>query len=310
MGLKKSAAFILAMILLSAVVSGCGQDKNDSKWGINEFVIVLMPGEDSPEVMESRNVFDKALSELIGIPVKEYRATDYTAMVEAMRTGHAHVGNFGPFSYVHAVERSGAECLVVTGRPDGNGGFVHGYYSYLIANAAAGIETMDDLAGKSFGFVDPQSTSGNIIPSDIILDHFANDYPDLTFEDIHINGKFFSSVSFTGTHANSMQGVMRGDIDAAGVTNSTYQAEIDNGNADPDKIIVLNISPLIPTSPIAIQKDLPQELKDIVLQFFLDWDDDDNFWAHRGGVGNRYIRVYDHEYDYIRQLRDRYELTD
>lgn len=329
MKLKKYIALILSVLSLVSLLAGCNSTSSTQtppaqpntaepavapvatlspkeRWGIDKLVIVLMPGEDTPEVTYTRNVFDEALSEFLGMPVEEYHATNYSAMVEAMRTGHAHVGSFGPFAYVHAVDRAGAECFAVSS-VDGT----HGYYSHIIVRTESDIYTLDDLAGRTFGFVDPESTSGNIVPSNEILNYFADSMPDLTFESLHINGRFFESVMFTGSHANSCQGVNMGDVDAAAVTSTTVASQIKNGLVEEGALRTIFISPLIPASPLAIQKDLPQELKDLIINFFLTWDDQE-FWDIRNSSNpqTRYWPVQDSEYDYIRELRDKYDLTD
>ena len=40
-----------------------------------------------------------------------------------------------------------------------------GYYSVMVTRADSGINSLDDLKGKSFGWADPNSTSGYLIPS-------------------------------------------------------------------------------------------------------------------------------------------------
>jgi phosphonate transport system substrate-binding protein len=314
MRIKYFTTLLLIVLTLSTTFFGCavsgtnalGFNLTDLKerWGLDKLVIVLMPGEDDESIVETRDIFDKALSEkLMGLPVEEYRATDYSAMTEAMKTGFAHVGQFGPFAYTYAVDRAGAEALVVSGT-DGT----HGYYSYLITHVDSGITSLDDLKGRSFGFVDPESASGNIVPSNEILNYFQESMPELTFDDLHINGNFFSAAAFTGSHANSVQGVFHRDIDAAGVSSTTLNNQIKNGLVEADKIKIIHTSPLIPSSPYAIQKDLPQELKDLIKQFFLDWDDED-FWDART-PGARFIEANDKDYDYTRELRDKFDLKD
>ena len=68
---------------------------------------------------------------------------------------------------------------------------------------------MEDLQGKTFSFVDPESTSGNVVPCNELL----NAFPDLglTFDDLHTDGKFFKSAMFAGTHPGSMQAVIQGN---------------------------------------------------------------------------------------------------
>ena len=41
----------------------------------------------------------------------------------------------------------------------------YGYYSIGFARKDSGIASLDDMKGKSFGFGDPNSTSGYLIPS-------------------------------------------------------------------------------------------------------------------------------------------------
>jgi phosphonate transport system substrate-binding protein len=316
MNRAKKAAALLCASSMALALAGCspaaptGSENAltpGERWGIDKLTVVLLPGEDTPEVADTRNVFDKALSEHLGIPVEEYHGDDYSAVVEAMRTGAAQVASFGPFSYVHAVERSGAECFAV----QANNG-VSGYYSHIIIYKGSGIESLDDLEGRSFGFVDPESTSGNVVPSDQILLHFASKRPGLTFDDIHVSGKLFSSVAFTGNHTNSVRGVAMRDIDAAGVASTSVTSLVDQGLVSEDDFVILHTSPWLPPSPFAYQKDLKPELKQAIKEFFLAWDNQD-FWKGRGqkdGDSYRYIDVEDSSYDYIRELRDKYNLTD
>ena len=44
-----------------------------------------------------------------------------------------------------------------------------GYQSYIVVQADSDIQSLEDLQGKTFAFVDPESTSGNVIPTDEIL---------------------------------------------------------------------------------------------------------------------------------------------
>ena len=307
MNIKKNALPAIAVLLAAALLAGCAATQaTDNKWGMDKLVIVLLPGEDSEQVAYTRNVFDEALSEALGMPVEEYHADSYSAAIEAMRTGRAHVAQLGPFAYVHAVDRAEAECFATVGV-----GGAFGYYSQIITHADSDIYTLDDLKGRDFGFVDPESASGNIVPSNEILAHFGGLYPDLSFDDLHINGKFFASVMFTGNHANSVQGVYMKDVEAAAVASSTLTNQIKNGLVDEAKIRVVYTSPLIPSGPLSMRKDMPEDLKKTIALFFYEWDDEE-FWTSRypAAPDSRYCPVDDSAYDYIRELRDKYDLSD
>jgi len=318
MKLRKLLAMILSVLSLITLLIGCNQTPAlppppsnaeptpAEKWGVDKLIIVLLPQEDSPEMVSTRNVFDTALTEMLGIPVEEYHATSYSAGIEAMRTGHAHVASFGPFSYVSAVERSGAECFAAAAV-----GGVCGYYSYLITHVDSDIHTVDDLKGRSFGFVDPESTSGNIVPTNEIINYFEKEIPDLSFDDLHINGRFFDSVMFTGNHSNSVRGVFMQDIEAAAVSSTTLAREIANGQVEADKIRIIHSSPLIPNGPWAIKDTMNQALKDALAEFFIGWDDPAFFQTrYPNAPATRFEPINDATYDYIRELRDRFQLSD
>ena len=84
------------------------------------------------------------------------------------------------------------------------------------------------------------------------------------------------------------------------------QNQIDEGLVSEDEIKIIHQSPLIPGSPLAIQKDLPQELKDKVTEFLLNYDEEEYF----GAPNKNYVAIEDSEYDYIRELQQKYNLTD
>lgn len=298
--LKRVAAVSL-MTVFFAMATGCGDQAkaSNNKWGLEEFNFVLIPGEDTEKSVQLRDEMAQDLSKEIGVPVNIYRASDYNAAVEAMRTGSAQLALLGPFSYVTAVERSGAECVCVSAT---NG--EKGYKSYFISRSDSGIKSLEDLEGKTFAFADAASTSGNVVPCNEILNAFPE--KGLTFDDLHADGKYFKSSTYSGSHANSLQAVVQGNVDAAAVSSNTYDNQIEKGNVQEGELTVFYESPTIPGSPIAIKDDLPQELKDKVKEFLLNYDDEEYF----GGPNIRYVEVEDSEYDYIRELQKKYNLSD
>lgn len=300
--MKAKIAVITAALALT-VVSGCGnqEKKADNKWGVEELNYVMIPGEDSEKLVQLYDDMEEKMSEALGIPVNIYRANDYNAAVEALRTGNAQMAALGPFSYVTAAERADAECLCVLAS---NG--EKGYKSYFITQPDSDIESLEDLEGKTFAFADPASTSGNVVPCNEILT-MLND--SLTFDELHAEGKFFKSATYSGSHINSIQAVVQGNVDAAAVASSTYGNMIAEGLIKEDDLKIFYESPEIPGSPIAVRKDMPQELKDKILEFFLNYQDEELFSLY-GDSNTKYMKVEDSEYGYIRELQDKFGLTD
>jgi phosphonate transport system substrate-binding protein len=261
-----------------------------------------LPNEGSEEYAESRGFLHRDLGDYLGIKVTEINAADYNAVVEAMRTKNADLASYGPVSYVQAHDRSNAEALVLVA-PEGDKSLT-GYTSLIIVKPDSPIKTLADLEGKSFAYVDPASTSGNYVPT---LE-FMNAFPGKTNEDFHTNGAFFSSVMFSGKHQNSVYAVINGDVDAAAVASDTLRGMILNGEVTEDQYVVVHESAKIPTSPMAIRGDLPQDLKDKIKEFFLNYKNDEYFAAVYGlkpEDNARFIEADDSDYDYVRELMEK-----
>ncbi|WP_430393559.1 phosphate/phosphite/phosphonate ABC transporter substrate-binding protein [Congzhengia minquanensis] len=308
---RKMMAAGLVFILAVMMTAGCTSQKTanvnpsgENNYGLDKFVMVMIPGEDSEKSVKLEDNLAADMTAALGIPCTVYRATDYSAAVEAMRTGNAQMAEYGPFSYVTARERAGAEAIAVRGTKDG----VSGYTSQIVVRADSDIETLKDLQGKTFAFVDPESTSGNIIPTDEILT--AMPELNLTFDDLHTDGKFFKSAMYAGTHPGAMQAVAQGNVDAAAVASTTLENQIAAGNIKAEDLKIIYESPVIPSDPIAIKKDLPQEFKDKVKAFLFSYDDAEFFNDEAGKEPERFIEIKDSDYDYLQSLKEKYKLND
>jgi len=294
---KGFLAFVLASMVF-AFFTACNKSDNASG-APKQLVMCYLPDEAKEELAEYRGILQKDMEEAVGIKVTEINVADYNAVVEAMRTKHADIALFGPVSYVQASERSGAEAIVISaafGEKKRSG-----YTSKIIVKKGSPIKTLADLRGKTFAFVDPASTSGNYVPT---LE-FMNAFPGITNEDIHTNGKFFSSVTYSGKHANGLLAVIAGDIDAAPIASTTLDAEIAGGRVKESDFEVIHESPLIPGSPFAIRKNLPADIKAKVKQFMLSYKNPVYFQYMIGlspSENPEFVEALDSDYDYVRDL--------
>jgi phosphonate transport system substrate-binding protein len=301
--LKLNAA-VLGVLAFFAVLGGCDAKKPaaaassvPADWP-EELVMCYLPNEATEEFAEYRSGIQSDLSAALGIRVTEINAADYNAVVEAMRTKHADIASFGPVTYVQAVERAGVEAMVVVA-PFGDKSQA-GYTSKIIVKAGSPIRTLQDLRGKTFAFVDPASTSGNYVPTLELMNAFG-----MTNEDFHTNGRFFSSVSFSGRHQNGLQAVINGDVDAAPVASDILDGELSAGRVKASDFVVIHQSPMIPNAPISIRNDLPADLKAKVKQFFLDYKNSDYFEFMLGWPPERqpeFVEANDRDLDYVRDL--------
>ncbi|HOI74930.1 MAG TPA: phosphonate ABC transporter substrate-binding protein [Syntrophales bacterium] len=273
-------AVILTVCLFSAPAFAAPAD-----WP-KKLVFGIIPTDSTANITERFDSLVKHLERKLGLPIEVKVATDYAGVITGMQFKHVDFAYFGPKSYVEASRRAGAEAFVIEVSKDG----AKGYHGLIITKKGSGLKTMADLKGKVWAFVDPNSTSGTLVP----MVHFVND--------LKIDpAAYFSKVIYSGSHEASMISVKAGKIDAA----STNDLDMARGNgkqwnAEKDFEIIWK-SPLIPGSPMAYRKDLPESLKKALAKAFLGYSD-------KAGLEmlkvKGYAPVTDRTYDPIRALMD------
>jgi len=246
----------------------------------------LIPASDAEEMLRSYEPIKEYLSKKLGIPVEIQVTSDYTATIEAMRSKHIDMAWFGPFSYVIAANVAGAEAIV-NGVKESTGSAT--YKSMIIANVDSGIETLDDLKGKTFAFVDPASTSGNLIPRKMLIENSIDPDND------------FSTSYYAGTHGAVQYAIANGKVDAGASGDNVYLRMIKEGEIDPEVNIVVYESEPIPGSPIVVRGDLSDKLKNDIQQALVDMDQQTIHQVDGWGGIARYQAVSDSDYDVIRE---------
>lgn len=294
-------ALACALVAISQAFSGGKKEDaaaNANKWP-EKIVMGFLPNEETNEDNKKSNlVMQKKMSEYLGIPVEIVIASDYTAVIETMRNKKLEVAYFGPFSYIIAAERSGAEAIAVMAK---EGKTENAFYSSVfITYPGSGIKSLADVKGRKKAFVDPASTSGNLVPRSMYVRAF-NTEPDKL-------DSFFSSVQFSGSHNNSLLAVANRSVDAASVTRLTFEDGLAKGIVKPGEVEIFAESDPIPASPVAVRGDLPADLKAKIKTFFLEWNDSEYFTL-RKRVGWRYIPIADSNYDAIRNIAKSMKLT-
>lgn len=278
---------VFAIIAFSVVwqmeTKNKGEDHQDK---IQVLRMGLIPAEDAEQMLREYEPVRQYLSEKLGIPVEIQVTSDYTAVIEAMRAKHIDMAWFGPFSYIIAANVAEAEAIVNgVRRSDGKSD----YHSIIVVRADSGIKTLQDLKGKKFAFVDPVSTSGNLIPRKILIENGIN--PD----------KDFSATYYAGTHNAVEYSIANRSVAAGADSDNSYDAMVKAGEIDPKVNQVLFTSDSIPGSPIAVRKDLPIEIKQAIGDALIKMDEQTIHKVNGWGDIAKYQKVSDSEYDIIRE---------
>ncbi len=207
---------------------------------LSKLVIGVIPAESQTSVIGVTQPFADALSKQICKPVSIFVGTDYTAVITAMTNGKADLANFGPLSYVLASQKGGAKAISIAlaeGTKEAT------YQSYIITTPGTGINSVADLKGKTFSFVDAASTSGNLEPRYMLTQAYLN-------PDTDVKG------SFLGSHDASLLAVLSGKVDAGAVASDTYNQLLQEGKFKASQLKIIEKSSAIPEDPMAVRKGM------------------------------------------------------
>ena len=242
------AALLLAAPVLVAVTSAPAQTK---------LVMAFVPSGESQTILQSGNQVAHLLEVATGYRFESFVATSYAGVIEAMGAGRADIGWLNTFSYVIAHQKYGVEVRLVTVR------FGLPYYrAEIIAQSASGINSLADLKGKRFAFVDPASTSGYLFP---VAGLKKAGYDP---------AKFFGQTVFAGSHNNVVHAVYQGRAEAGAVYEDA-RASVQKTLPDVmQKLKVVWKSDPIPNDTVSFRKDLPADVKDRVSTALLRFSQD------------------------------------
>lgn len=272
--MKKGIACVLlsAMVAFGSFAAGCGGNSQEA--GKKTFTIAYAPNESTTDSTDARSTLAKDLGKVINMEVKEIQASDYTAIIEALRTGKADMAYMGALAVAMGAERAGVTPIVMKA-PNGDKAQAVYHSVFVTQKDNSEINSIKDFKGKTIAFVDPDSTSGNLVPTSEIMKAFPDLH--LTNEKIHTNGEFFEAVSFSGKHQAGLQAVIKGDVDIVPISDQIMASEFKNGNADENAVKVVHSSAAIPAEAMVVSKTVNEGLKKTLTKFLVEYNNKDYF---------------------------------
>jgi phosphonate transport system substrate-binding protein len=228
----------------------------------------------------------------LGVKVKAATATDYRGSIEALKFKKAEIGHLGPKSYVEASNNNYANVEPVAQLQLANGSL--GYRSCLIVHTDSEIFTPEDMVGKTFAFNDPNSTSGYLVPSAFFMMDMGMDAK-----------KYFSRVTFSGSHEASILAVANKKVDIASTNMPDLSQLTREGKVPRGALRVIWVSKLIPNDPIVVRKDMPASLRSAITESLTTMRarNPEAFKEIGAWVGG-FVPADDSKYQVIRDLND------
>jgi phosphonate transport system substrate-binding protein len=246
-----------AALLAATAMTGAA-----SAQGIDEFNIGVLGGENAQDRMTANQCLADYASEALGVPVNVFTPADYNGVIQGLLGGTIDMAWLGASAYaaVHLQDPEAVEPILVKTNLDGS----YTYHSIGFARADSEIASLEDMQDKTFGFGDPNSTSGYLIPSVEI--------PEATGASME-DGDYFGEVTFTGGHEQTIVAVANGDVDAGvtwadglgnwedGYNSGALRKASDAGIVDMNELVEIWRSKPIPEGPIVLREALPEDVQ-------------------------------------------------
>jgi phosphonate transport system substrate-binding protein len=204
--------------------------------------LVLTPSQKPTDLLATGQEFGRVLSALVGMPVRVTVASDYAAVIEALRNRTADLAFVHPGGYVLASREAKAR-IVAKNLWHGKSSFT----SRIFVRRESGIKTVEELRGRTIAFVDPASSSGYIYPMVLLIKRGL-----VTNRDPRT---FFKEVVFSGAHDASMRALLNGHVDAIASFDLAREQYLKDP-AERDRLMVVAETEPIPEAGIAARDGL------------------------------------------------------
>lgn len=283
--MRRKIWLLTAVALCATSLAGCGGggDKvaaDDWRKDMKQVRIAVRGSEDDPAMAKRWSVYRDYLGKATGLPVKLFESSDYNGSIQAISSGQVDMATLAGGGYANVDAQVGKLVAPVLTVRQAEGDT--GYYSALLVKQDSSIQSLQDMRGRSLGYVDFNSTSGYLYPRAKMREHGID--PD----------SFFGKTAFAGGHTQAVMALENGQFDATivqmgggdpvhGFTTGALYTMARRGLVDPNDFRTVWTAGPIPNSVIVTRTDRPQPFIDIVrgAMAALPYDDPD-LWVDIG----------------------------
>ncbi|MBU0571496.1 MAG: phosphate/phosphite/phosphonate ABC transporter substrate-binding protein [Candidatus Omnitrophica bacterium] len=236
-------------------------------------------------------VYYKAMLNHIGKklkrPVELVQRETYAEVNDLIEKGGIEIAFVCSGPYVEGKRKFGMELLAV---PQVHGESV--YYSYIIVHKGSPIKKFEELRGKKFGFTDPHSNTGCLVPKYELAK--MGELPET----------FFSKYVFTKSHDKSIKAVAQNLVDGAAVDHLIWEyADATNPEFTSKTRVIKKLGPFgIP--PVVVHPDYDLSAKEKIRKILLNMhkDEEGKYILEKIFI-DRFTIAKDSEYDSVRKMQ-------
>lgn len=218
-------------------------------------VFAYTPVEDPAIYADIWKPFIEHMKKVTGKDVRFFAVQSNAAEIEAMRSNRLHIAGYSTGPTPFAVNLAGAVPFAIMGSDTGK----FGYTLQVYTRKDSGINAMEDLKGKRVAHTSPTSNSGNLAPRAL-------------FPKLGITPEKDYTVVYSGSHDQSMLGVVAGDYDAAPVASEVVERMAERNLYNPDEVKIIYESKRFPTTSYTYAHNLDPKLVEKIKEAFFSFD--------------------------------------
>lgn len=253
------------VLVLAATLASCGDapksDSGDWRSGIKELKMAVSGNSDEPMAIRRRAVYQQRLSEATGLPVKLYESADYNGLIQALSSGQVDVAQMAGGAYANVDAQVGKLVSPILSLRQAEGEM--GSYSTLVVRADSPVRSLQDMKGRTLGYVDFNSTSSYVFPRAKMREQGIE--PDT----------FFGKTSFAGAHTQAVMALSNGQFEGTilnasggspetGFTRGPLHTLARRGLVDLEDFRVVWTAGPIPGEAFVVRTDRPQPMIDLI----------------------------------------------
>lgn len=244
------AAALGVLALVTACAGAPGSDPGGIPDPIRFAVGPFLPT--AADTQEAYEPFFAALAGELGVDYELQVTQDWAAIAVALGSGQVDLAWMGPFGYVIAETRSGAEAIATVeydGEPT--------YHAIVVAGPDSDVENWpEDAEGMSMSFAEVASTSGWLVPTFFLTEQ-------------GIDPETYFDYSEGAAHPANELAVATGQVDLATDYDRNRNAMISAGALEETATKVVWESEPLPNDAIAVRGDLDPALAEQIQSFLV-----------------------------------------
>jgi phosphonate transport system substrate-binding protein len=179
-----------------------------------------------------------------------------SAVLEGMRTGQVHIGQFATGGTMYAVNFAGG--VPFAGKGTSNVGRIDTYTLMLIVRSDSAYRKPADLVGKRIAHTSASSNSGNLAPRAL-------------FPQLGLRPEQDYKVEYSGKHDKSIMGIALGLYDGAAIASDVFERLIAKGEIKRNQFRVLFESEPFPPDAFVYRHDLNPKLAGEIRKCFAEF---------------------------------------